>query len=455
MQGKGKSLRLGLLALVVVLIFGTLGSFSLAADAFDDDYNDCPARTRLDGVNGLTIDRTDEKDEIRVSWEALNSAVLGSLGPNAYKARLTVIVDDGDGIDETHVALGDTNRVFDHIDFTKALTVSIAVTQGSYVISDIAEKDFTSGMPAPTFKNRIRVSGNTGGDERDEGPAPTAPGGTVLKDKGSFYYLGFNDLFDNWFVSAQSATELENRIHTKPSTSKFRVGLIHGAEGLDLDEANFANYRITIEDGSGDLLGYQAETVSASRTYSGKLIVFGAVTALLSEGDEETDVAVTTNDLSSIRLSNRVDDGPVSPYYTRVGFANPAGANSGQSYANIFAPAVGAVGNDTFPALDVLYVEPPVEYFDFPSDIFEDDGNYTIKAWAEDDDGTRISPQASIVLSAHVGEPVGADPGSIYNGYGPQGSEADGRIPAILTRGWETEQIGLELTVYGLTVHDE
>ena len=401
MQGKGKSLRLGLLALVVVLIFGTLGSFSLAADAFDDDYDDCPARTRLDAVNGLTIDRTDEKDEIRVSWEAMDSAILGSLGPNAYKARLTVIVDDGDGTDETHVALGDTNRVFKKIDFTKALTVSIAVTQGSYVISDIAEKDFTSGMPAPTFKNRIRVSGNTtDDDERDEGPAPTDPGGTVLKDKGSFYYLGFNDVFDNWFVSAQSATELENRIHTKPSTSKFRVGLIHGAEGLDLDEADFANYRITIEDGSGDLLGYQAETVSASRTYSGKFIIFGSGTDFLSEGDAAEDVDTETNDLSSIRLSNRVDDGPVSPYYTRsLGFTNPAGPNSGQSYANIFSPEDEAIVNNTFPGLDVLYVEPPVEYFDFPSDIFEDDGNYTIKAWAEDSDGTRISPQASIVLS--------------------------------------------------------
>ena len=40
----------------------------------------------------------------------------------------------------------------------------------------------------------------------------------------------------------------------------------------------------------------------------------------------------------------------------------------------------------------------PVEYFDFPSNVFESDGSYTIKAWAEDDDGTRISPQASIVI---------------------------------------------------------
>ena len=56
MQGKGFSLRLGLLACVAVLIFGMLGGLSLAKDAFDDDYDDCPASTRIDAVNGLTID---------------------------------------------------------------------------------------------------------------------------------------------------------------------------------------------------------------------------------------------------------------------------------------------------------------------------------------------------------------------------------------------------------------
>ena len=52
---------------------------------------------------------------------------------------------------------------------------------------------------------------------------------------------------------------------------------------------------------------------------------------------------------------------------------------------------------------DGVYVDPPAEYYDFPSDVFEDDGNYIIKAWAEDGDGTRISPQASIKLSAQEG----------------------------------------------------
>ena len=116
MQGKGLSLRLSLVALVVVLVFGTLGGFSLARDAFDADYNDCPATTRLDAVDGLTIDRTDEDDEIRISWDSLDSADLSGLGPNGYKARLTVIVD---GEDARNVALGDTDLVIDDIDFAE------------------------------------------------------------------------------------------------------------------------------------------------------------------------------------------------------------------------------------------------------------------------------------------------------------------------------------------------
>ena len=158
MQGKGLSLRLSLVALVVVLVFGTLGGFSLARDAFDADYDDCPKATRLGAIDGLTIDRTDEEDEIRISWDSLDTADLSSLGPNGYKARLTVIVD---GEDARNVALGDTALVVSDIDFAEDLTVSVAVTLGDYVISDIAEADFTSGLPAPRFTSDIRVSGES------------------------------------------------------------------------------------------------------------------------------------------------------------------------------------------------------------------------------------------------------------------------------------------------------
>ena len=114
MQGKGISLRLGLLVLVVVLVLSAVGSLSLARDAFDgNDYDDCPAATRLDSVIGLAVDRTDEEKEIRISWDALSGSVLSSLGPNGYRARLTVIVEGGVDDLKHNVALGDTSLVID------------------------------------------------------------------------------------------------------------------------------------------------------------------------------------------------------------------------------------------------------------------------------------------------------------------------------------------------------
>ena len=546
MQGKGFSLRLSILALVVVLIFGSLGGLTLARDAFDADYDDCPAATRLDAVDGLTIDRTDEDDEIRIAWDELDSATLSSLGPNGYRARLTVIVD---GEDARNVALGDNSLVVKDIDFAEDLTVSVAITLGDYVISDIAEADFTSGLPAPRFSSDIRVSANTlstGNDPtvvstdedgadlsnvessiedvaKDAAEVDTAEkaadkahfdlllkttilGDTdksaqvtafkdaanngarnvaikaltqptpvvhsaeniaeariaaaekivdaddkaanvanmdALKDLGTFYYLGFNDLFDNWYVAAGGAVQ-------RPKNAKFRVGLRHGNDKLVAGDANFENYRIVIEDSNGDLLGYQAETVVAGRTYDGNKIVFSSDTSdanAVVTYLNETDVGMATKNFSNIRLSNRVTgSAAVSPYFGRAldgsepDFARPITLRKDLTYGN-----VGLVDpkKNQFPAAGVVYADAPLEYFDFPSDVFEADGSYTIKAWAEDDDGTRISPQASIVLGAQERESASGDrEGAGYTGY---------------TNGIRVfaEKMRSKFTVYGFSIQDE
>ena len=563
MQGKGKSLRLSLMALVVVLIFGAMGGLTLARDAFDADYNDCPAVTRLDAIEGLTIDRTDEEDEIRVSWDALDSATLSRLGPNGYRARLTIIVE---GQDAMNVALGDTSLVVDDIDFTRALTVSVAVTLSNYVISDIKEADFTSGMPAPKFTGGVWASRNAiarapdaegaptraendlvgitdsvvGGegkaeiaadkadiiflaktavdDEADvlEGARDTYNGlatkndlardeyigalvtaqppredaastafdnarekavldaanvvidgddGPVLNsDKepmsiGSFHYLGFNDLFDNWYS--------DSSVLNKPSSPRFRVGLQHGNGELDPDEANFTNYRIVIEDSSGDLLGYQAETVSASRTYDGNKIVFSTdrtageldtdgaeahavflARGAAAEGAAEGALFVpnSIDDFANLRLSNKVSDRAVSPYYERGWIVRFTGNRSDLSVGN-----VGLVDaeNDVFPAENVVYVDAPVEYFDFPNNVFESDGSYIIKAWAEDKDGTRISPQARIKVSVQEGQPVD-DSG--FRGYALTGEGATVRDKI---RSWGADGGSVSLTVYGFSLQED
>ena len=166
----------------------------MARDAFDgNDYDDCPAATRLDAVNGLAVDRTDEEDEIRISWEAVSDAVLGSLGPNGYRAAMTVIVE-GSGEDiKNSVALGDTSLVVKKVKYTEDLTISVAITLDDYVISDIAEKDFTSGMPAPSFTTKFRVAGTDGDDLAGTADGSEFTGGWAADDDiiRKFYYLGF------------------------------------------------------------------------------------------------------------------------------------------------------------------------------------------------------------------------------------------------------------------------
>ena len=239
--------------MIVVLVMSALGSLSLARDAFDGDYVDCSQSTRLSAVEGLAIERTEEEDEIRISWNALNLAELNELGTNVLKAHITVIVEDGGNEDPRNVPLGEISMVVDEVDFAKELTISVAITHGDSVISDIAEARFTSGMPTPSFMTNILANVADANDaDGDADLAELIPDGV---DYGDFYYLGFNELFDNWYVSDKGdATTLI----TRPVSPKFRIGLQHGAADIVADDADFDSYRITIEDGNGDLLGYQA-----------------------------------------------------------------------------------------------------------------------------------------------------------------------------------------------------
>ena len=433
MQRKIRAIKLGLLALNVFLVMSALGSTSLARDAFDADYEDCQQTTRLPAVEGLAVERTEEEDEIRISWNALDIAGLHELGANVLKARLTVIVEDGGDEDPRNVALGEISMVVDKVDFAKDLTVSVAITHGDFVISDIADAKFTSGMPTPSFKTTILANVADANDvDGDLDLGELIPDGV---DYGDFYYLGFNDLFDNWYVSDKGdATSLI----TRPVSPKFRVGLQHGAVDLVPGDADFESYRISIEDGNGDLLGYQAQTIPASATYSGNVITFntgnnGTSPLDVNNIDGDDNVVVP---ISNIRLSNQVDDGFQEPYYEEARFTSPT--TTGISYGNV--TAIATTGTLT-PAATDLYANPPVEYFDFPKNVFEGDGNYTIKAWAENDEGTRISPQASVVLSVQEGPSITA---SDFEGYGTSGvREFDGAITRNIVLG-----------VWGLSIQD-
>ena len=459
MQGKGISLRLGLLALVVVLVLSAVGSLSLARDAFDgNDYEDCPAATRLDAVSGLAVDRTDKEDEIRISWDALSSTVLDKLGVNLVHAGFTVIVEGGVEDLEDGGPLGTTSLVVKGIEYTKDLTVSVAITLDEFVISDIAEKDFTSGMPGPTFSSGVKVAGTTVDDALTGDPDGSVFTGGWAADEDiiqKFYYLGFNDVFDNWFVESHTVAS-PGTLRTSPRTAKFRVGLGHGDGDATPADADFDHYRIVIEDSSGDLLGYQARTVSAGNTYGSNKIVFGAGDAFLTVSNL-TDTDEEYTGITNIRLAGDVTgDSAMSPYYA-ADFAAPEfdepDGSLRLSYGNVDVNALQTVADDgvvnAFFLAGVLFVDPPVEYFDFPSDVFEGDGNYTIKAWAEDDDGTRISPVKSIVLSVREGDPVE----STFNGYEVT-VVADGPDTVAPVRSWGTADVA-RLSVYGLSIQVE
>ena len=273
----------------------------------------------------------------------------------------------------------------------------------------------------------------------------------MTTSSGSFIIWGFNDVFDNWFVESHSV-ESPGTLRTSPRTAKFRVGLQHGEGEADPGNADFDHYRIVIEDSSGDLLGYQARTVSAGSTYGSKKIVIGG-TAFLNVSnltDAETPPGYTG--ITNIRLSGDVTgDSAMSPYYAAdvdgTEFTEPDGTLR-LTFGNVDVNAAEVDGDgNAFFGSGVLFVDPPVEYFDFPNDVFEGDGKYTIKAWAEDDDGTRISPVASIELSVREGDPVE----STFNGY-----EVTPGPPVVVApvRSWGGTA-NATLSVYGLSIQEE
>ena len=95
--------------LFAALFLASMGKLTLAKDAFDEDFTDCPSWTRLDPISGLTVEHTDQADEIRISWDALDPRTLATrLGPNVHKATLTLIVEGGGNEKPIRLSLGDT-----------------------------------------------------------------------------------------------------------------------------------------------------------------------------------------------------------------------------------------------------------------------------------------------------------------------------------------------------------
>ena len=460
MQRLRFALRVSLLMSIAALAsLGAMGSASLAAgDAFDDDYTDCPSDTRIDAVSGLKVARTSEADELKVTWDMTNPSSWG-LG-DRYRAEIAVIVQTrGEDPEEKNLALGRNEVTFDEISFAEDLDISVAVVRDKYVISNIAVTEFTSGLAAPKFSSPFYTAKSDAKDifredmdedfDADDNPRALvnlfdndgkaiAARASVHKsgDKTStFYYLGFNHGFDNWYADPQTRLASGNDANQRyPRIPKFRIGLRHGSDDPDDDpgDADFEHFRIRITDSSGDdALGFDAATVKDDDIYGGRVLILG------NAQDESTGDAWIVDEsnapyFANIKRSNRVDD-PTDAYYassaafwTRYTTGLIAAFPLGQQVRDrrpMLASITDATADleyklssnnllrmELVGGLDAtltppnehqrqLFALPPVEIYDMDPDVFSKDGNYTFEAWAEDDDGRQISPKAAITLN--------------------------------------------------------
>ncbi len=379
-------------ALLALLALAVISGGSLAAgDLFDDDYSDCPHRTRLrDGqIADLSVNRdSEEEDEVNVAWAATDPATWG-LGANAYSTSLVVILDDGTDVQTETLSLGSRKTTFDAVDTGTEVTVQMAIVvdtaDGDYLISDILEQRIDQSLTQPSFMASVmQVTTPAAGADT---PADTTDDvAEVLGSTGgTMYYVGYNENFGNYKEDTYS-------FNTRPDTARLNIGLAHSAEedDDDRDDVDFDAYVLRVTDEDGDVVSEGDDVTSKPTSYgTTNRLVFGTL-------DQPATASVTFQNV-------RLDDGAQAAVFD--GGTQPAGlggadgttvgtytagtitpATSGLSY---IAPAAGAADN-------TLFAPTPDEHRLFPTDALSSDVTYTITAWAINDEDEVISPVASL-----------------------------------------------------------
>ncbi len=364
-------LRSALLALLALAVISG-GSFA-AGDLFDDDYKDCPTKTRLrDGqISDLTVARdSDEEDEVNVSWVVTDPASWG-LGANAYSTSLVAILDDGELHTKT-LSLGTSKATFDGVTTGTEVTVQLAIVvdtaDGDYLISDILEASVNQSLTAPAFMATSWMKVTT-----LDNPDTDADESVVeALDGGALYYVGYNENFGNYKADG---------LTTRPSTSRLRIGLAHSAteDGDARDDVDFDAYIVRITDEGGDVVPEGDDVATVASAYGDKKLVAGnAKDAIV--GSQLINVRI--NDGGDIQVAMQ-DNADTSTFRATI---DP----DDQGLSVIRAVALSAA-ND-------IYAEPPDEHRDFPIDVLASDETYTFEAWAVNDDGEVISPVASLTV---------------------------------------------------------
>ncbi len=388
-----RSLRSIILAFLVLVVVS--GTGLAGGGLFGSEYSDCPFRTRLhDGqISGLSVSRnSDREDEVNVSWTAIDPASWG-LGPNAYRASLVVMLDDGSTHART-LPLGSRQTTFTGVKIETKVTVQMAIVvetaDGDYLISHILEQSLNHSLAKPAFMTTEWKQGVTSSAKKH------VPGGT-------FYYVGYNEAFGNY--------KAESGLLTRPRVARLRIGLAHGEEDTrKRNDMDFDTYIIRITDEDGDVVPEGNDVAAMVSNYGTKrLVTWCLITDMSSNTDKFTNV--------------RVNDGGVitgsmyaSPPQFVMNDANQPQLlkevvrdkveDKGVSTAMVFEekklidehpidpPSTDTsvpTGADTF-----LYAMPPDAHRDFPLDVLANGKTYTITGWAVNDSNEVISPIASL-----------------------------------------------------------
>ena len=405
-------------ALLALLALAVISGGSLAAgDLFDDDYSDCPHRTRLrDGqISDLSVNRdSDDEDHVNVSWSATDPATWG-LGANAYSTSLVVILDDGGDPDTETLSLGSKSVTFEGVDTGVKVTVQMAIVvdtaDGDYLISDILEKSVNQSLTEPAFSRgflRVTRAATGGANASADGATPAVAPLPELNEEtpGTFYYVGYNENFGNYMATG---------LTTVPSTPRLRIGLAHGGEDTDArDDVDFDSYILRISDEDGDVVSEGDDIATVDSDYGTRRFIYGLYSASLEDANDPKFSNVRISDdgfLASVQGSGPAlaADATVTPAIT-WGPTTPilvtGGVTTGLS--NFWPqenPAIAAVASGTDPAnasgsgaLTAVYALPPDEHRDFPIDVFSSDETYKVTAWAINDDDEVISPVSSLTV---------------------------------------------------------
>lgn len=395
--------------LLALLALAVLSGGGLAAgDLFDDDYADCPHRTRLrDGqIADLSATRvSDDEHAVTVSWTGTDPATWG-LGPNAFDTSLVVLLDDDSGTLHSRSLALDTRQVtFDNVATGTEVTVQLAIVvdtaAGDYLISDILEAGVHQSLSPPQFWRLVR-RGPTGG--------PYEAGQAT---EGRYYFIGYGETFDNYKQAPGGPA-----IGTIPATPRLRVGLVHGGEDDDKREAvDFAAYVLRITDVDGDVVP-EADDVAlldaADVPLQGNIALFDPASA--THYAHEVIFVGTVGPTSQATLASidgkfsnvRVNEGGAIRAGLWNGGPKPTGTqNDGTAVGfvsrrltpqnpNDIDACCGLVANGLNPPSFIVANTISVRYADafrdFPMDVLASDETYTLTAWAVNGDDEVISP---------------------------------------------------------------